>query len=348
MNKKIFWFVAFLIVGAISCWATASSFHLMMPSMPYIAVIAMTIVFFVFASYAFKLIMDALHNDGTVENPKVKLWGGIGLLILTWIIISLPTNAHTFFYKLRIGDVVTADLKTTKTYTQQLAERKVTDPAFKELKNACEEEFGKFSLEVKGNSGKSGIGDRANKYIVKINEYLGIEYAIPTVQNTNKSTDAVNTEVINTVSAQMKEQLKRKESAEYKVNEEASIQARRDLKNITILQDSIEQLIQMKEISFPSAEPIIKQAEGVLVIAYNNIKMNDKYVEFIDKDDEELYTAQNPETRTTRFLNPYAVMADFFTGKIPFMFIFWLIISILIDVLGFLSFDLAFKKEYDF
>ena len=69
------------------------------------------------------MIMDALHNDGSVENPKLKLWGGIALLILTWGIISLPTNAHTFFYKLQIGNVITKDLETTEQYSTQLAKR---------------------------------------------------------------------------------------------------------------------------------------------------------------------------------------------------------------------------------
>ena len=348
MNKKVLWFIAFLIVGAISCWATASSFHLMMPNMPYVAVIAMTIVFFVFASYAFKMILDAVHNDGSVDNPKAKLWGGIGLLLLTWVVISLPTNAHTFFYKLQIGNVVSADLKTTATYSQQLATRAITDSAYKVIEKQCEDEFGKFSNEVKGNNGKSGIGDQANKYIININNLLGPQYAIPIIQNTNKSKDDFNTYVINCVHDQMVAQLARKESAEYKVNEQASIQAKRDLRDLNILQDSIKNLIHTKEISSTGAEPVIKQAEGVLTIAYNNIKMNDKYVTFNNDEDKKLYTAQNPEPRTTRFLNPYVVFADFFRGLIPFHFIFWLIISILLDVLGFISFDLAFKKEYDF
>ena len=120
MNKKVLWFVAFIVVAALSCWATASSFMLIIP-LPWYVIWAMTIVFFVCASYAFKTIMEALNNDDSVENPKLKLWGGLVLLIITWVIISLPTNAHTFFYKLQIGNVVTEDLKTTETYTEQLA-----------------------------------------------------------------------------------------------------------------------------------------------------------------------------------------------------------------------------------
>lgn len=41
-------------------------------------------------------------------------------------------------------------------------------------------------------------------------------------------------------------------------------------------------------------------------------------------------------------------MWDFFTGKVSFVFIFWLILSLAVDALGFLFFELAMKKEYDF
>lgn len=101
-------------------------------------------------------------------------------------------------------------------------------------------------------------------------------------------------------------------------------------------------------LSHPSSEPIIKQAEGVLILAYANINMNEQFVYFANKEDEKIYTTENLETRTSRFLHPYKTLGDFFTGKVSFNFIFWLILSILLDVLGFISFDLALKKEYDF
>ena len=130
-----------------------------------------------------------------------------------------------------------------------------------------------------------------------------------------------------------------------KVNVKGRQQALGDLNKIKAMQDSINYLIMIGEISRPSAEPVIKQAEGVLILAYGNIKANEKYVYFNDEADEKLYTADNLETRLTRFLHPYKVMGDFFVGKIPFIFIFWIILSILLDVIGFISFDNAFKKE---
>lgn len=354
MNKKVLWFVPFLVVAALSCWATASSFMLIIP-LPWYVIWAMTIVFFVFASFAFKMIMDALHNDGSVENPKVKLWGGIALLIFTWVIISLPTNAHTFFYHRQIGNVITEDLKTTETYTEQLAYAekqnvsKVDSAKYFATVRYCNNELKLFKDEATGTgpSGKRFIDRYSLQHIHNLNNELSNygKYAIVLPQTTRNDSDTKN-EVDN---AQLNldrslQELKK----DFMVSTRNANQARKDLQNIQVMKTVIDSLVQVGRISYPSSEEIIKQAEGVLILAYSNIKTNEPYIYFNNEEDEELYTATNLETRTSRFLHPYKVLGDLFTGKIPFNFIFWLILSILLDVIGFISFDLAFKKEFNF
>lgn len=353
MNKKLLWFIAFGVVAAISCWATSSSFHLMMPSMPLWAVWSMTIVFFVLASYAVKLIMDAVRNDGYLDHPRAQFWGGVGLLLLTWIIVSLPTNAHTFFYKLKIGDVVTGDLKTTKYYSQQLADRTNTDSAYFEIEKKVMEELGEFQREVTG-AGKAsnyqrGVRQHAIDRIVRLNNILTPEYAVPTPAPMSGGNSQQLAYVSNAYGEMVKAKLDQLRKDKYQAPDDAVKSAKKDIKNITAMEDSIHQLILTQMISDSKAEPLIKEAEGVLVVAYSNIKNNKNYVVFdSDAKDSKLYTADPLETKTTRFLNPYSVASDFFSGKIPFSFIFWLILSILIDVSGFIFFYLATKKEFSF
>lgn len=349
------WFVAFLVVAALSCWATASSFMLIIP-LPWFVIWAMTIVFFVFASFSFKMIMDALHNDGSVENPKLKLWGGIALLILTWGIISLPTNAHTFFYKLKIGDVITKDLGATEKYSTQLAQRvnisKYDTAEYKALQTYCSIEMGKFEQEANGTgiTGKRFIDKYSMAYIHNINEELrkhwtGGKYPIPTPENTHNFPDTKRE--IDVAKDKLNQSLELL-ADDRKVEQKYASKAATDVNHIKIMHDSIKNLIMVGRLSHPSSEPIIKQAEGVLILAYANINMNEQFVYFTNKEDEKLYTAENLETRTSRFLHPYKTLGDFFTGKVSFNFVFWLILSILLDVLGFISFDLALKKDYDF
>ncbi|MBQ7388617.1 MAG: hypothetical protein IJW01_04550 [Paludibacteraceae bacterium] len=284
MNKNFLWFVPFLVVAAVSCWATASSFMLIIP-LPWYVIWAMTIVFFVFASFAFKMIMDALHNDGSVENPKVKLWGGIALLIFTWVIISLPTNAHTFFYKLQIGNVVTEDLKTTETYTEQLANAekqnisKVDSAKYFATVRYCNNELKLFKDEATGTgpSGKRFIDRYSLQHIHNLNNELSNygKYAIVLPQTTRNDLDT-KTEVDN---AQLNldrslQELKK----DFMVSTRNANQARKDLQNIQVMKTVIDSLAQVGLISSPSSEEIIKQAEGILILAYSNIKTNEPYI----------------------------------------------------------------------
>ena len=348
--KKLGWFIMFLIVGALSCWATASSFLLIIP-LPWYVIWAMTIVFFVFASYAYKMIMDAIHNDGSIENPKAKLWGGIFLLLMTWGIISMPTNAHTFFYKLQVGNVVTEDLKTTAVYSEQLAKRvnisKVDSAEYRVFKDKCDGILNTFTKEANGTgeTGLSGINKYSLHHIADINTALG-EYGKYGIEDPNKtsSSQGIKNE-IELTKRRLTDQYAKIEDEQLRVSRTDSYQAQEDLNKIQIMQVHINNLIQAGRISHATSEPVIKQANGVLTLTYSNIKPNAEYVYFTTKDDEKLYTAANIETRTSRFLHPYKVFGDFFVGRIPFIFIFWIILSILLDVIGFISFDNAFKKE---
>ncbi len=355
MNKKVLWFIAFLVVAGLSCWATASSFMLIIP-LPWYVIWAMTIVFFVFSSYAFKMIMDAVHNDGSIEHPKAKLWGGIALLLLTWVIISLPTNAHTFFYKLQIKNQITQDLTTTEDYITQLARRdnlsKTDSAQFYALRNECQDLLLDFKNEASGTGKKTSLQnidkyslhyiDNINAKLSKYGDYLMYR---PNTTHNFKETQ----QEIDIASRSLNYRLNLIADKEFKIKQEiANKIAAEDLENLKTMHEVVDSIIQAGKISYPSAEPIIKQIESVLSLAYSKINVNNDFVYFKTLDDENLYTATNLETRTSRFLHPYKVMGDFFLGKIPFIFIFWIILSILLDVLGFISFDLAFKKEYDF
>ena len=356
MNKKVLWFAGFIVVAAVSCWATSSSFLLMMPSMlssnpvvRAIMVYALVFVFYVLASYAVKLIIDALNNDGSIEHPKVQLYGGIALLIFTWVIISLPTNAHTFFYKLKIGDVVTEDLKMTKDYSQQIASRSVVDSAYYDIEKRVMNEWVQFENEVKSGITGSGFGRYAASHIHNIDSILGNGYMLPTPPNTNKANDYTNTAILNKWKERyLTPTLERLRSDKYMVTMQAADAATNDVRYITAMEDSVHSLIMTNKISEDSAEPVITQSAGVLKVAYTNIKNNARFVKFNNADEKEHYTAANIDTRVTRFLNPYSVTYDYFSGKIPFTFTFWLLLSVLIDIAGFIFFYQATKKDYSF
>ena len=55
---KLFYIIAFLAFACVSCWATAESLHMLLPTWPLYAVYVVTIGFFAIASLGTKMIVD--------------------------------------------------------------------------------------------------------------------------------------------------------------------------------------------------------------------------------------------------------------------------------------------------
>lgn len=330
--------VFFLILAAYSCWATAHSLHLLMPKIPYVLVWGITIAFFIVASYATKMITDALNQNIYQENRKAKLGIGIVLLLIFWLICSMPTNTHTFFYNQKVGDVVTQDINVTEGYLSQLANRTVTDPAFNDIKAQVDELSINMNNEFNGvpgkSSGRKGNGQYVMECMRKINNILGSNISIDTRANVYDLNilNRYNTEITTTL-----EKVKRTkyQTQDYLLADDMLAE------DLEVMEDTIQAMVNAGEVD----EDLIKQTEGVLQGAYALIKNNSKFVDF-DENDVEIYTAENLVTRTKRLLSVFDVWVDFVKGRYAGSgFFFWIIISILVDVAAFIFFDLAFKKE---
>ena len=357
MKQKILWCLGFVVSAAISCWATSSSFLLMMPSLfssnvvvRTIMVWLMVLLIYVLASFAMKWVVDSLNNDGYMSHPKAKLWGGLATLFIAWLILSFPTNAHTFFYKLKIGDVLTEDLSTTQKYSQQLVDRTVVDPDYNVLEKKVLAEWKKFEDEVKSGTTGSGIGEYAASHVSEINNnILPAGYQIPMPTNTNRASDLQNTNMLNTWRENyLNPTLERLKSDRYLVEPQLSNAARKDVKDIKKMDKAIRSKVQTNQISEEASEPLILQADGVLKSAYSHINAGQKYVKFDNEKDKKRYTVGNDENKVSRFMNPYSVLYDFATGKIPVTFIFWLILSLVIDLAGFFFYYQWTKKEFKY
>ena len=93
----------------------------------------------------------------------------------------------------------------------------------------------------------------------------------------------------------------------------------------------------------------IKDVCDKLNIGYNVVKKNKDFVNFSSQNDEEKYTADNPVTEVKRMVSVIDVWGDYLKGAYSgYGFVFWIIISILVDIAAFIFFDLAFKKREDY
>lgn len=327
----------FLALAAYSCWATAHSLHLLMPKIPYVLVWGITIAFFIVASYATKMITDSLNQNIYQENRNGKLFGGILLLLFFWLLCSMPTNTHTFFYNQKVGDVVTQDVNVTQGYLSQLINRSVTSSEFEPIKQKVDSLSIEMNNEFNGvpgkSSGRKGNGQYVMQCMRNINNILGSNIPIDPRAN------VYDVSILNRYNTSINSELKKLKRSKYQTQDAGRAQIISD--DLDVMADTVEAMVNAGDVN----EEIIKQTEGVLQSAYALIKNNSSFVKF-DENDVELYTAHNLVTRTKRLLSVFDVWVDFLKGRYAGSgFVFWVLISILVDVAAFIFFDLAFKKE---
>lgn len=337
--------LAFLILAGISCWATEKSLHMLLPAgWPEILVWGITIAFFIVASIGTKLIVDSVMSNEFIENRKGKLWGGILLVICFWLLMSMPTNTHTFFYNDKIGSTISKDIETTNRYLQQIVDlgtnpsTKVLDARGKEIKDSVEDLITHIDAQFYGDEApyRGGDGPIIGKYLNKINTILNAQIS----QHPNRySKDPT---ILNGYRVEIRKALSNALKT-HTISESSVKDAIMKKKRLSALNDSIQDHIASGSLT----EEEIRQCEKELKDGYNTIASNKTFIQF-DKnsDDEEVYTKENAETRTKRMSSVIDVFfVDFLKGKYAGSLWYYVILSILVDIAAFIFFDIAFMKK---
>src|SRR5574344_136356 len=343
---KILWVVAFIAFAAVSCWATAESLHLLLPTWPVAMCWIVTVGFFIIASLGTKMIVDSLNQNIYMEKRGLHLIGGIVILLIFWLVCSMPTNTHTFFYRTLISDKVTTDISTTRGYLGQIKNntnnKNQASVKVNELKNSVDVLLGELEAEIK-NEANPGFGPKSKDILRRMATILGVDKIEPLTfkgtskQDRDKLCDAYRTKIYILADSKAQNIMKNVLSP----NPDNLKEAKRDDDNLVLMKKYIEE----GRIDLNDAEDI----QGVcdkLNTGYNTIKKNKDVVNFSSKTDEATYTADNPVTKVKRLIDVFKVWEDFIKGEYAgHGFAFWIIISILVDVAAFMFFDLAFKKE---
>lgn len=343
---KIFCVIAFVAFAAVSCWATQESLHLLLPSWPVSMCWIVTIGFFFIASYGTKLIVDSLNSKTYVENRGLMLIGGIIITLVFWLVCSMPTNTHTFFYRSVISDRVASDITITKGYLDQLKNNTVTEQKIQEactnLENEVNSKFAELVSEIE-NAANPGFGPNAKRILADFADLLHVpkieplSYRGTSVQERQKLIDAYRAKIYALLDAR-KNNIRLSMLAPDENTYKAL--AATDWTNL----DLIEKAIKTGDVNLNRAEDI-EEVNNRLAKSYATIKTYSQYVSFNDND-KEIYTAENQVTKVKSLLSVFDVWKDFVAGKYAgHGFIFWIIISILVDVAAFIFFDLAFKRD---
>lgn len=344
-NLTIISIIGFLVFGIVSCWATSESLHLLLPDFPKVFCWAITIGFYIIAAIGTKMIADSLNQRVYISNRKWRLFGGIIIVLIFWLLCSMPTNTHTFFYRNLISDKVSAEIATTQGYLNDIRSDKVTQEKIQEkiqeLRNNVDIFLKQLEAEINHES-NPGNGPHAKAIL----------------RDLAKALDVPDIKPLAYLGTTLQERLrlcKDYRQMIYKIRETRELNIRnemtppndnykkiadRDYKNLDIIKRNIDS----ESININEAKDI-KMVCDKINQGYNTIKMNNQFVQFKNNEDKESYTASTPHTKVSRLLSVYDVWVDFLTGKEGGLsFVFWIIISILIDIAAFIFFDIAFKK----
>lgn len=288
--------------------------------------------------------MDSLNRNVYTPNPGLQLMGGTFLLVVFWLICSMPTNTHTFYYKETVKDVALADLETTLGYLKALdnnkmAKEKVSDE-WDKYRNNVWGIFARLQSEAT-NPSRPGIAEHCESILKELDVVL--ETKIGRVQPRSNTLKGWNEVIENYRIAISNVMEQRKKSFEERYVGLDDQQTKKRIKlcinNINVVQHKLH------EMGTTVDDVVLREAGLVLTESYALVKQYSEKIQF-NEDDKDLYTTYNI-SRTTRMLSVWDLWVDFFAGLLPSSgrFVFWIVISVLVDIAAFMFFDFAFKKE---
>lgn len=348
---KIVWILAFVAFAAISCWATTESLKMLLSKLPSILCWVIAVGSFIIASWGAKMIVDSCNINIYLENRRAYLFGGILLLLCFWLIFSMPTNTHTFFYRSLIQDKVTQDITTTREIVKKVGDGAMNDRQGQKLVDDfnTELEFLLKQLEGEINSeANPGVGPESKRILADIASLMGSKPITlsgktgATKQARQRRYNEYRTMILALAEAKRKNILASVADSDAKkanIEKEATARA----KNLTILEDAV------------NSEPELlydrRYVRDIVCEKLNSnyvwIKQHQMYVNWGSDSEKAIYTAENPETNVGRMLKVIEVWRDFLNGQYGLSMLYWVIISILIDLAAFVFFTLAFRKtEY--
>lgn len=347
---KIFSTGAFIVLMFVSCLATTESLHMLLPSWPLVAFWAVSIIFFVVASLGTKLIVDSFNQNIRVDHRGWHLTGGISLLILFWVMFSLPTNTHTFLYRSEVTPILIEELQTTKGKLALLQNGNKSIELIEQEKRDYISKINNAFVRVKEeimDKNNPNFGDKAKRALLDLQTILGdgVIFQHPKfiateegrrncVENLQKQKDQFLDSKLNAIYDKriddINNKLKEKDIEKY-------------ISAITAIQKRIEE--------HPGSHKEPSQSTvDVLINTFSIISDFSDYL--VDKNNEmEKHKLQTDFKlpKIKRMLSVIDVWKDFFTtnrfdGR---GFSFWIIIAALVDIAGFLFFDIAFKRRDD-
>lgn len=353
--------IAWLILMLISCWATSESLYMLQPHMfkgwTKAVFWAVSIIFYALSSLGTKWIVDSCNKYVYIEHSGLKFALGIIFLLFFWVGFSVPTNTHTFFYKATIKDVLIQDLADTKTYLRDVAydqtAKRIIEADKSKFIADVDGAFNRFKTEIMREE-KPGEGPLAKADKVALENVLGNSTILKerNIRDRKKLCDEYAKDV--------------ERNKLIRINQKynppmAAIASNKNMKEIKLnikYLDNVENKIKAQP---DNGEPsgttanVLTQSYRYIANYFKNLKTvftNDNVIGLNDRDLNEINNVirqyDTNDTQTKKMLNVFDVWRGLLAGDPLFKgrgLWFWVIVSLMIDVAGFVFFDIAFRER---
>lgn len=356
--KKLFFWFAFLALGFFSCYWTAESLYIWQPVLGQAGSWLLAVLFYVMASLSFQLILNALSKSynfyGKFLGRGASLLVGIIGLVLFWLVCSMPTNTHTLLYNAEVRPTISNDLATTQSYLQALKKNNKAINDINARYESKQQEVGAIFIKMQSEMAdplNKGIGRRFKVLVAELNN------ALSPIDKSAKNGRSIQ-EVMNPGStpaqwlatyyqyrAQADEILKIYRSAcDAEISKvRATMKAGKLDKLLSDCETASKDINRMKGVS----NNIIGRADEDLERAYSFIGANSRFIDFETQADSLSYCSPNSQTKVKALRNVPGVWEEYLTGTRynGHGFIWWVLISVLVDIAGFIFFFLANKQQ---
>lgn len=350
-------FLAFIIFGGISCWATSESLFLSFlggAAIPKIVFWVIVVGFYIVTSLGTKWIIDSFNTQAYVSHRRLKLIGGLLIVIAFWVLVSLPTNAHTFLYKRSAKTVAQRELKWQEKQLDVITDVDAYEAKLMADINQQETEINQLKqtlLDEITHPDRPDFGEKSEKILQQIEAKLGLKIgSIPRTKKANNSEQEMNRltkHYSNAIDAQ-------KEVFLDKLKKDITVLIGNYKKSVADAKDALKyNRAAYKALNAEDEvqEDVLREARKQINHDYNIIDVHK--VEGAESSRDKYINVEKgmPSNRLTNVVE--VVYKDYFSGDLSKKYdmpetkgmIYFILLSLMIDIAAFLFFNIAFNNK---
>lgn len=344
---KIIAFVLFVMFAFVSCWSTTQSLFLTLENsqIPKLIFWLVVVGLFILTAFCTKLALDSLNTNDYIEHRRLKFCIGLAGFIVLWLLFSMPTNSHTFFYKQMAKRTAEFELKYLEnelinvTDTIQFLSKHQTE--WDKYESSVLMALDQLKQEIK-DPNKKGFAEIAESKLAHIEDLLNLKtgtierrypknLSLAQLNLVCEYYDNVVKEHLNILENQHLVKV-RQELVSFKDKKKSVGLILKDIKKCQIeLNSEID-----KEESLAKSRKVIESSYAILETTFPLKENNDK------KDNKE------PVYKSDRLIKVTKVWEDYLAHKFrntDYTLWYWILLSVIVDIAAFAFFDIATKKD---